>query len=628
MKRKVAIYARVSTEHEAQINALENQIQYYDNILEQHPEWELVGRYVDEGITGTSVKKRKNFLRMMEDAKNGMFSLILTREVSRFARNTVDTLQETRKLKSYGVEVYFTEDNIRTSDDTDGELRLTLMATLAQNESKKTSVRVKAGQKISFENGVLYGNGNILGYDRVGRELVVNSEQAETVKMIFNMYHDGMGCKQIAYELEKRGRVTSTGLTHWQPGTISRLLRNSFYCGKIVYRKQYVPDYLEQKRINNYDEVDKIEITGKHEPIVSEELFNDCQRRLDAKTVNRLRGKHAINPPKSAYARILKCQCGSNFERRKWHKYKDGRIRYGFECYKQKNHGSYRTRLKKGLDTTGCCTTKMFPEWKLKIVAHWLFNDLWKERDKIINRAIEMLNATIKDENVVDYTDEVKELNKKRKKYEEKLSNLVELRVEGDISKEVYEEKKGVFKKQIEYIDSELLKRDVKNSAIVSNVKTQIQLLTDLLEKKYDVISGDIPEDIVETFIDQIVVHDDYFEWRLRTSTEPVLCKVEGNAKDNTIIFLENDSHKVATQYRLLLQKRNNPIFDHNTKFRGMEGESFSCPEMFKMEYFFIALNHYMFYNNMKIYIDWSVLWNKRKSNLFVMPESLVKRRC
>ncbi len=547
-------------EHEAQINALENQIQYYNNILAQHPEWELVGRYVDEGITGTSVKKRKNFLRMMEDAKNGMFSLILTREVSRFARNTVDTLQETRKLKSYGVEVYFTEDNIRTSDDTDGELRLTLMATLAQNESKKTSVRVKAGQKISFENGVLYGNGNILGYDRVGRELVVNPEQAETVKMIFNMYHDGMGCKQIAYELEKRGRITSTGLTHWQPGTISRLLRNSFYCGKIVYRKQYVPDYLEQKKINNYDEVDKIEIMGKHEPIISEELFNDCQRRLDAKTVNRLRGKHAINPPKSAYARILKCQCGSNFERRKWHKYKDGRIRYGFECYKQKNHGSYRTRLKKGLDTTGCCTTKMFPEWKLKIVAHWLFNDLWKERDKIINRAIEMLNATIKDENVVDYTDEVKELNKKRKKYEEKLSNLVELRVEGDISKEVYEEKKGAFKKQIEYIDSELLKRDVKNSAIVSNVKTQIQLLTDLLEKKYDVISGDIPEDIVETFIDQIVVHDDYFEWRLRTSTEPVLCKVEGNAKDNTIIFLENDSHKVATQYRQRLRIRQNNL--------------------------------------------------------------------
>ena len=112
MKRKVAIYARVSTEHEAQINALENQIQYYDNILAQHPEWELVGRYVDEGITGTSVKKRKNFLRMMEDAKNGMFSLILTREVSRFARNTVDLLQNVRKLKSLGIETQFLTANM------------------------------------------------------------------------------------------------------------------------------------------------------------------------------------------------------------------------------------------------------------------------------------------------------------------------------------------------------------------------------------------------------------------------------------------------------------------------------------------------------------------------------------
>ena len=162
MGRKVAIYARVSTEHEAQINALGNQIQYYDNILAQHPDWELYDRYIDEGITGTSVKKRKNFMRMLEDAEKGCFDLIITREVSRFARNTVDTLQETRKLKKLGVEVYFTEDNIWTFKDEDGELKLTIMATLAQNESKKISQRVKAGQKITFENGVFYGTGNII----------------------------------------------------------------------------------------------------------------------------------------------------------------------------------------------------------------------------------------------------------------------------------------------------------------------------------------------------------------------------------------------------------------------------------------------------------------------------------
>ena len=138
MKRTVAIYARVSTEHEAQINALENQIQYYDNIMREHPDWELYDRYIDEGITGTSVKKRKNFMRMLDDAYAGKFNLIVTREVSRFARNTVDTLIETRKLKKAGVEVYFKEDGIWTFKDEDGELKLTLMATLAQNESKKT----------------------------------------------------------------------------------------------------------------------------------------------------------------------------------------------------------------------------------------------------------------------------------------------------------------------------------------------------------------------------------------------------------------------------------------------------------------------------------------------------------
>lgn len=144
-ERLVAIYARVSTEHEAQISALENQVQYYDNLFQYHPEWKLYKRYIDEGITGTSVNKRQSFLEMMEDAKNGTFDLIVTREVSRFARNTVDTLQQTRTLKKYGVEVYFTEDNIWTMNDEDGELRLTIMATLAQNESKKNISSSKGG---------------------------------------------------------------------------------------------------------------------------------------------------------------------------------------------------------------------------------------------------------------------------------------------------------------------------------------------------------------------------------------------------------------------------------------------------------------------------------------------------
>ena len=213
--RKVVFYGRVSTEHEEQLSALENQMQWYDDQAKYHPNWNVLDTYIDEGITGTQAKKRPSFLSMIEDAKLGKFDLIVTREVCRFARNTVDTLVTTRMLKNIGVEVYFVEDNIWTMDG-DGELRLTIMATLAQEESRKVSERVKAGQHISRTNGVIYGNGNILGYDRVDGTYIINKEQAETVRMIFDMYlYQGMGATKIANELCKRRRVAASGIIKW-----------------------------------------------------------------------------------------------------------------------------------------------------------------------------------------------------------------------------------------------------------------------------------------------------------------------------------------------------------------------------------------------------------------------------
>lgn len=216
--RKVAVYGRVSTEHEAQIAALENQMQWYDDQARDHPNWEIQKRYIDEGITGTQAKKRPSFLRMIDDARKDKFDLIVTREVCRFARNVVDTLVITRELKSIGVEVFFIDDNIWTMDG-DGELRLSLMATLAQEESRKTSERVKAGQKVSRDKGVLYGNGNILGYDRVGSTYQINEEQAETVRLVFDLYLQGRGSLQmIANELNARHRKSTMGLVRWSAG--------------------------------------------------------------------------------------------------------------------------------------------------------------------------------------------------------------------------------------------------------------------------------------------------------------------------------------------------------------------------------------------------------------------------
>ena len=181
------------------MSALGNQMQWYDDVATRFPNWTVVDKYIDEGITGTQARKRPSFMRMIKDSKTDKFDLIVTREVCRFARNTVDTLTYTRELRNIGVEVYFVDDNIWTLES-DGELRLSIMATLAQEESRKVSDRVKAGQAISRQNGTLYGCGNILGYD-LKRNIddkgnwnpsentyVINPEQAETVRMIFDLY--------------------------------------------------------------------------------------------------------------------------------------------------------------------------------------------------------------------------------------------------------------------------------------------------------------------------------------------------------------------------------------------------------------------------------------------------------
>ena len=192
-KRKVAAYCRVSTDNEDQANSFESQQRYFRQYIERNPDWELYEIFADEGISGTNTKKRKEFNRMIACAKNGDFDLIITKEISRFARNTVDTLNYTQLLKTHKVDVYFINDNIKTSDG-DGEFRLTIMASLSQDESRKTSVRVKAGQQTSMDNGVFYGSGNILGYRRKETiddnnkkhvDFLVEPKQAETVKMIF-----------------------------------------------------------------------------------------------------------------------------------------------------------------------------------------------------------------------------------------------------------------------------------------------------------------------------------------------------------------------------------------------------------------------------------------------------------
>ncbi len=524
MKRRVVIYARVSTEHEAQISALENQVQYYDELLGRHPEWELVERYIDEGITGTSINKREGFLRMMQDAKDRRFDLIVTREVSRFARNTVDTLQQTRILKTYGVEVWFTEDNIWTLNDEDGELRLSIMATLAQNESKKISQRVKAGQMISFKNGVLYGNGNILGYDRVDGNLVINKEQAETVKRIFELYLDGNGVRKIQDIMEQEGRKTASGLTRWQAGNINRVLGNSFYCGRIEYRKQYVPDYLTQKKINNHGEIEKIYVEGSHEAIITPEVFDEAQRLKEKRsTVKKDEHGNIIrkgqSPCKNVWAAKCRCTCGHAMNRRLAHKSKTGDTSFIFQCYGQLRTGTPAMRLKRGLDIEGICDNTTFMQWRLDIMADFIFKKLVTNRQAIYDEAIAMAGDLLEVRMTDGSSDKDKVENniKQIDKLKKQIAVLVDMCTEGDISREVFRQKKQKLEDQI--INLEKTNNECKQQILESEddklKQRRIESLTEFIKMQAFDPRAKIPETMIDVFVDRIVYDKGVFSWYL-----------------------------------------------------------------------------------------------------------------
>ncbi len=528
MKRKVAIYARVSTEHEAQLAALENQVQYYDELLIKHPEWKLYDKYIDEGITGTSIKKRKNFMRMMEDAEKGKFDLIVTREVSRFARNTVDTLQKTRELKKMGVEVYFTEDNIWTFNDEDGELKLTIMATLAQNESKKTSQRVRAGQQIAFHNGVYLGSGNILGYDKIDKNtMIINEKQAEVVKFIYSEYLNGKGTTAIANELENRGVPTATGMGKWSAACIVRVLRNPFYCGTMVYRKQYVSDYLEQKVKTNHGEVEKIIVEGIHETLISKEDFKKAQAILDSHSKPIKHGmRTAIGVAKDIWSKKMVCECGAHFNRRNYHKNKSG-ITHAYLCYNQKMHPKNKVY---SYDYKHC-NVKTIPEWKLEYMAEALFKSLTQDSQ---NR--EELTKVLMNEFKIDkheYETIKKEINDIKKLIDQenvKLDRLLDAYLDKIIDEDYYEEFQNKIKNKIEEYEIKIEELEKKIETI-EPLEVKIEQARKSVRRLLDINYNGVDKKLIEEIVDKIIVHKDYFEWKLNFINDTIKLKFEGKRK-------------------------------------------------------------------------------------------------
>ena len=527
--RKTVFYGRVSTEHEAQLSALENQIQWYDDQAKRHPNWDILDKYIDEGITGTQAKKRPSFLQMLEDAKAGKFDLIVTREVCRFARNTVDTLVTTRQLKNLGIEVYFVEDNIWTMDG-DGELRLTIMATLAQEESRKVSERVKAGQHISREQGVVYGCGNILGYDRnVGETYVINEEQAETVRMIYDMYRvQKMGMSKIANELIRLGRLNASGIVKWSSSNVGRVLRNPTYMGYQAYGKSFSNNYLEQKRINNHDASTYLYVKCDFPAIVSEEEWKEVEkiRKEKSRVVeNRMYSNPYMgdtkmvvwkNPSKYIWGKLLRCSCGSSFRKDKWHKNQGKPWSFGLQCYKQINEGSARKMIKLGKDPTGYCDTKMIAEWKMDFMAKEILGSIFTDKKvkAIIQNTCDIIETCYQEQYRADADKHA--IKREIGKVQAKISNLVDMRTEGDITKEEYRKRRDKLNEEMNQLQQ---KMNIKTVPTEPELPLDINAIRETLSEMLSFKSAYVDHEIIERFVSRIkVIGYDKYKWIINLS--------------------------------------------------------------------------------------------------------------
>lgn len=553
-ERKIVFYGRVSTEHEAQLAALENQMQWYDDQAKYHPNWTVLDKYIDEGITGTQAKKRPAFMQMIEDAKQGEFDLIVTREVCRFARNTVDTLVVTRELKNYGVEVYFVEDNIWTMDG-DGELRLTIMATLAQEESRKISERVRAGQKISRDNGVLYGSGNIIGYDRVNGTYVINEDQAETVRIIFDLYLEGLGETKICKELCKRQRKDGHGNVSWSVSKISRILRNATYMGYKCYLKSYSNNYLEQKRIKNLDDSTYLYIKGDFEPIISEEIFRRCEEIRKSRTtkmiVNKGERTYGKKASQDVWLRKLRCACGSTFRKNKWRTNQRGDTVFGYQCYNQVNNGSKSFREKNGLNVDGYCDVRMIGDWKLDLMAKKIFETIWTDRKESVIQAYKLLNECFQS-NTQNNKAAISALQGKIARTTARLDNLISMRADGEISKEQFKSMQQKATEELEALNAELKRITAETKEGESSL--DMAAIQSALDEILDFSKPTINEKLIDKFVSRITPIDNgHYRWDLNFAPGPkqaIIGHIEGRKGKGSVEvkeYGENDEHSHRT---------------------------------------------------------------------------------
>ena len=485
---RVTFYARVSTDKDEQINSLENQVQYYTQFIKEKRNWTYVQGYVDEGISGTSTKKRDSFLRMIADAKAGRFDFIITKEISRFSRSTLDSIKYTQELLEHDVGVLFQNDNINTLDS-DSEFRLVVMAGVAQDEVRKLSERLKFGFRQAIKNGHVLGNDKLWGYDKKDCVLTINEEEAQVVRRIFDLYaNQQMGIRRISQTLYDEGFTSRKGNV-FNVLTIRHILCNPKYKGWYCANKSQTVDYRSKRKIF-LDESEWVMYPDPSIPaIVSEELWDRAnalyKRRSQQMMSHQSRAEFHNRYPYSG--KIICDEHGTSFHRQVL-KSKSGEKEV-WQCK------VYRDKGRKA------CSAPQIRTAELNQIMAGIFNQLAQNKRAIIDAVVTVLQS-VPDEH--DYTQDIRRIEVDLSAIQTKKDRLLEMSIEGVITMAEFKQRNDGFNDQAKSLEEKLTATQIEAEK-GRQITAQMKEIRTALEEEL-ILQNGINSALVTTILDKIVV--------------------------------------------------------------------------------------------------------------------------
>ena len=491
MPLRVTFYARVSTDKDEQLNSLENQIQYYTDLIQSKVSWTYIPGYIDEGISGTSTKKRDSFLQMIEDAKAGRFDFIITKEISRFSRSTLDSIQYTQELLEHNVGVLFQNDNINTLDP-DSEFRLVVMAGVAQDEVRKLSERLKFGFRQAIKNGHVLGNDKLWGYDKKDCILTINESEAKAVRRIFDLYaNQKMGIRRISQKLYDEGFTSRRG-NAFNVLTIRHILENPKYKGWYCANKSQTVDYRSKRKIF-LEEDEWIMYPDPSIPaIVSEELWDRANALYKRRRQQMLSHQNAAEfHNRYPYSGKIICEeHGTSFHRQ---------VRKSMKGEKE----AWQCRVYRNRGRAGCSAPQLLTEELDQIMAR-IFDQLTQDKQAIVEAVVKIIRSV---PNELDYQQDIRRIAEEISAIIWKKDRLLEMSIERALSTTEFKQRNERFNQQLQELERQKRSLELEKDKSKSSVD-QLSKIKTALEEEITFQNG-INSALVTTILDHIVVKKD-----------------------------------------------------------------------------------------------------------------------